>query len=91
MLQVGRELPAYRSHKKVWALKIKSIRLCQGPNEFSCELVPEDESYDPIPVDAKYYKKHQPYGGGYFVVYDDGYQSFSPAEAFESGYTLVSE
>ena len=25
--------------------------------------------------------------GGYFVQYDDGYQSWSPAAAFESGYS----
>ena len=25
--------------------------------------------------------------GGYYVVYEDGYKSFSPAGAFESGYT----
>lgn len=28
----------------------------------------------------------KPYSPGYFVVYQDGYQSFSPAEAFEKGY-----
>ena len=27
--------------------------------------------------------------GGYYVVYEDGYKSFSPAEAFESGYKRV--
>lgn len=25
--------------------------------------------------------------GGYYVVYDDGYDSWSPADAFESGYS----
>ena len=33
--------------------------------------------------------KHQPTVGGYYVVYKDGYKSFSPADAFESGYTRV--
>jgi hypothetical protein len=27
--------------------------------------------------------------GGYFVVYDDGYTSYSPAAAFESGYSRI--
>ncbi|MCK9988658.1 MAG: hypothetical protein AzoDbin1_05130 [Azoarcus sp.] len=27
--------------------------------------------------------------GGYYVVYEDGYKSFSPAIAFESGYTRI--
>ncbi len=36
-----------------------------------------------------YMRKHQPKIGGYFVVYKDGYKSFSPAEAFEEGYTRI--
>ena len=27
--------------------------------------------------------------GGYYVVYADGYKSFSPATAFEEGYTKI--
>jgi hypothetical protein len=30
-----------------------------------------------------------PQPGGYFVVYKDGYKSFSPAKAFEEGYTRI--
>lgn len=37
----------------------------------------------------EYMNKHQPQIGGYYVKYADGYESFSPAEAFESGYTKV--
>ena len=33
--------------------------------------------------------KHDPQAGGYYVVYADGYQSFSPAQAFEEGYTRI--
>jgi len=33
--------------------------------------------------------KHKPEVGGYYVVYADGYKSFSPAQAFEEGYTRV--
>ena len=36
-----------------------------------------------------YVEKHAPRVGGYFVRYDDGYESFSPAAAFEGGYTSV--
>ena len=33
-------------------------------------------------------KKHDPQIGGYYVVYPgDGYKSWSPAQAFEEGYT----
>lgn len=37
-------------------------------------------------VDFEYAKKHNPKIGGYFVKYDDGYQSWSPADKFEAGY-----
>jgi hypothetical protein len=33
--------------------------------------------------------KHKPEVGGYYVVYKDGYRSFSPAEAFETGYEKI--
>ena len=33
--------------------------------------------------------KHE--AGGYYVRYPDGYESWSPAEAFEEGYTLVDD
>ena len=31
--------------------------------------------------------KHSPVAPGYYVVYEDGYSSFSPVEAFEKGYS----
>jgi hypothetical protein len=40
-------------------------------------------------VDGAYLLKHDPRPGGYFVEYADGYRSFSPAEAFEAGYTRI--
>ncbi len=37
----------------------------------------------------KYVRKHDPKPGGYYVVYEDGYTSWSPADAFEGGYTRI--
>jgi hypothetical protein len=81
------EMPQYRCHKKVWALKIGGI----GPADSAgaCLLFPEDSRYAAIKVDSVYRAKHVPTSGGYYVVYDDGYKSFSPAKAFEEGYTLI--
>lgn len=78
---VQREMPRYVSHKQVWALRIKSID--------GATITPEDEGYAPFDVDGKYLTKHTPHVGGYYVVYGDGYCSFSPAAAFESGYTRI--
>jgi hypothetical protein len=52
-------------------------------------IVPADLGYVPFRVDAEYVRKHNPQAGGYYVVYQDGYKSFSPADAFEGGYTRI--
>jgi len=53
-------------------------------------LVPaRSESYGDIEVSRDWMLKHNPTPGGYYVVYNDGYASFSPAEAFETGYELI--
>lgn len=92
----AKEMPRYKCHKEVWALKIKEIRLLT--NDLNSEPQPiigatitpeENEVYAPFEVDAVYVQKHDPQVGGYYVVYQDGYKSFSPAEAFESGYTRI--
>jgi len=93
--QVGRELPRYRSHKDVWALKIKAIRQASAqestPSGEPARLIiiPEESGYAPFGVTHEYMHKHDPKVGGYWVVYKDDYQSWSPAEAFEEGYTKV--
>lgn len=86
----SREMPKYQSHKKVWALKIKSILFDTNDGVASrARIIPEEDGYAAFDVDAAYIQKHQPKEGGYYVVYDDGYKSWSPAEAFESGYTKI--
>ena len=112
-----REMPRYKCHKTVWALKIKAVvhdsmppfknPTCRGSYALRtacghCErcswemehgpklgatIIPEDDGYAPFAVDAGYLGKHAPTAGGYYVVYKDGYKSFSPAKEFEDGYT----
>lgn len=80
------EMPKYQCHKQVWALKIKSVE----PNtEKSYKLIVEEEGYAPVIVGQRFVKKHDPQPGGYYVVYRDGYKSYSPADAFEEGYTKI--
>ena len=52
-------------------------------------IVPTERGYAPFMVNAAYLLKHKPEVGGYYVVYKDGYKSFSPAAAFEEGYSKV--
>ena len=85
------EMPRYQCHKKVWALKIKKItRVPFGNATVTYTIIPEDARYAPFEVSVEYISKHSPQAGGYYVVYDDGYISYSPARAFEDGYTLIS-
>jgi hypothetical protein len=52
-------------------------------------LIPAEDGYSGFFVTGDYLHKHNPQVGGYFVQYDDGYKSFSPARAFEEGYTRL--
>lgn len=87
------ELPKYKCYKEVWALKIKAIdRDNPGENQEtdgSAMITPEDSRYAAFKVDHAYMSKHKPEVGGYYVSYKDGYKSYSPAKAFEEGYTLI--
>jgi hypothetical protein len=88
------ELPKYRCHKEVWALKIKQVIPSSKAgtgylNPHTVRLVFEDERYFGWEMSEEYVRKHEPKAGGYWVRYADGYESWSPAEAFESGYTLI--
>lgn len=91
------EMPRYKSHKEVWALKIKRIVFLtseeftsdNGPEPDGAMIYPEEHGYAPISVKQEYVDKHKPEVGGYYVVYKGGYISFSPADAFEDGYALI--
>ena len=98
------ELPKYVCHKEVRALKIVRVakHAHSDPNvddatfEASsvfqgAHLMPERKDFLPVPVDPAWYRKHKPSGEGYYVVYADGYTSWSPVEAFEQGYVLADE
>ncbi len=89
------EMPKYECHKKVHALQIARVRTDEDGNRF---LVPRDESYAEIPIRNTWYSKHAwslGDGGpidlcdGYYVVYADGYTSWSPRKVFEEGYTRL--
>lgn len=81
-------LPAYQSHKIVHAAKIVSVEeLSHDVFNLFLEL-PNGETMG-YGVNGDYVEKHEPKAGGYLVVYKDGYESWSPAEAFEEGYTLI--
>ncbi len=96
-IEPTREMPKYKCHKEVYALKIKFIvfdsDLAKEENretDGSAVITPAEEGYLPFKVDSMYVGKFSPYKGGYYIIYNDGYRSFSPSDAFEAGYTLIS-
>lgn len=91
---MNKKLPEYICHKKVRAIKIAAIeRAYSSTNNLTdgAIIMPAEEGCDAFIVDNEFMNKHKPVVGGYFVIYEDGYTSFSPAAAFESGYTRVEQ
>ena len=77
-------LKRYQSHKVVEAAKIINIKADTRTAGWYLH-----SDCGNIYVSQAYINKHNPQPGGYYVHYEDGYESFSPAAAFESGYTLI--
>jgi hypothetical protein len=81
------EMPRYQSHKQVWALKIAAIEFAENGD---AKIAPADAGFAAFACDGYRSKFHgDEHDLGYFVQYADGYKSWSPTEAFESGYTLI--
>lgn len=101
-IQVAVEMPMYKCHKRVRALKIKEV-VCHAHSDPSVSIEEfakldefqggnlffEEQGHATRTFTAEWYRKHKPEKGGYFVLYNDGYESYSPAKAFEEGYTRV--
>ena len=85
------EMPKYRSHKEVRALKIKTL---EALPDGGLLITPADAGYEQSQyiVPKEFVPLHDPARpsvGWYYVVYENGYKSFSPPEAFEQGYTRI--
>jgi hypothetical protein len=83
------EMPKYRCHKEVWALRIGAVSQGDGPDTVLLSF--SEPEYAPLIVSVL--KRPTPHPGWYYVVYDSptnpGYHSFSPAREFEDGYALI--
>lgn len=97
MNETSAEIPRYKCHKEVHALKIKRIihtHDAEGKNDIGkCTFYPEDETFAPMEVESSWCFKKVPIDEhddcGYLVIYADGYRSWSPTKAFEEGYTRL--
>lgn len=82
MSDVQPKMPEWQCHKKVRAAKIMSVRT-DGIPAIQVDRLHWEH------VSMAFIEKHKPEVGGYLVEYEDGYRSYSPAAAFESGYTRI--
>ena len=78
------KLPEYQSIKVVGAAKIVSL---SGTAIGVCL----HKSMIELEVGQAFIARHQPEIGGYYVRYHDGYESYSPAEAFKKGYLALAD
>jgi hypothetical protein len=92
-IYVAKELPLYVCHKKVRALEIRSIgNYTHDANDrLTREVVFADPEFKPIWVPGELFTRYSPLPGDYYVVYEDGYASFSPRKAFLEGYSLAQD
>lgn len=74
-------LPRWQSHKIVHAAKIKSIDKLE-----TLELEGANGASVFVKAAPNMFARYTPIGGDYYVVYEDGYASISPHQAFEQGY-----
>lgn len=82
------EIPQYQCHKIVRATKITGFRANGNPDGPDILLGAVGGI---VSLMDDWHAKHKPQVGGYYVVYDDGYTSYSPASVFEAGYTALSD
>lgn len=86
----AREMPRYKSHKTVWALKIAAIEVNADK---SAKIAPADAGFATFATKPGWAERFT--GGeddlGYYVQYADGFESWSPTKAFVDGYTAEAQ
>lgn len=91
-------LQRYKCHKEVYAAKILYIdpvhdkqddRQDSSVELYNLMLDSKSNGSYLVVIRGDWYRKHKPEVGGYYVLYEDGYESYSPAKAFEEGYTKL--
>jgi len=95
------KLPRWQSHKIVHAAKILKVEgttiTLSVPLSAAGYVLTKDDPLDEngllLTVEAapKMFARYVPVSGDYYVVYDDGYASISPKQAFEDGYHPIIE
>jgi hypothetical protein len=85
------EMPLYQCHKQVRAMKIDGIRIYPDGSAFLESAQCPVETRLAFTTGPRWADRYKGSGRdlGYYVRYEDGYESWSPSEAFEAGYTRI--
>ena len=88
--RIEKELPRWVSHKTVWGDQIDAILPSTMAGAVSDDVYSGDiwllKCGVGIKVTRSLIARGEPKPGDYYVRYADGYESWSPAKAFEDGY-----
>lgn len=79
-------LPMWKCFKIVQAGKISFMAKDEPNGKLMIHAEPSNMPFE-VPLD--FLHRHSPEIGGYFVVYGDGYISYSPAATFQAGYRNI--
>lgn len=83
-----REMPRYKCHKEVWALKIAAIEIHE---DNSATIAPDDAGFAVFTTEPGWAERFHgtDEDAGVYVLYEDGYTSWSPSDPFIKGYSLA--
>lgn len=89
------KLPKYKCHKEVRAAKIVAVENGDDGKARVLTVRIDGNDHRIVPGEGWWKRAAIPdvtaIASGYYVQYDDNYASWSPAKAFEDGYTRVVE
>ena len=85
MSEVTKKLKKYKCHKVVEAFLITEA----FSSETTHKVLLQGDGIEIMVADDFYYRSD--IVGGYYIRYKDGYESWSPKEAFEDSYTVIDE
>lgn len=90
-------LPLFKCHKIVQAALIVGVLTPDPSEDIDGVVLLLGGVEEPLVVTLDWLEKHTPTDstdgvvGGMLVIYEDGYQSWSPKDVFDAGYTSVEE
>lgn len=84
------KLPLYNCHKQVRALHIAGVEIHK---DGSATIAPKEDGFEPFRAKAGWGERFHgcEEDPGVYVLYADGYESWSPTKPFDEGYFLADE